>query len=104
MAHLQTAGNISDAVGGAITLADIRQAQGRPREAARTYEQALQLITTQGVTAFAVRGTSDVRVGLSEILGDHTQPPECIAGQLGIHDRHGDHQLASHSSRRSSDL
>ena len=43
MAHLQKAGNISDAIGGAITLADIRIAQGRLREAMRTYERGLQL-------------------------------------------------------------
>ena len=33
MAHLQRAGNISDAISGAITLADIRITQGRLREA-----------------------------------------------------------------------
>ena len=48
MASLQKAGNISDAIGGAIALADIRIAQGRLREAMRTYEQALQLATEQG--------------------------------------------------------
>ena len=36
-------GTSSDAIGGAIALADIRIAQGRLREAMRTYEQALQL-------------------------------------------------------------
>ena len=42
MAHLQRAGNISDAIGGAIVLADIRIVQGRLREAMRTYERGLQ--------------------------------------------------------------
>ena len=48
MASLQRAGHISDALGCAIALADIRIAQGRLREAMRTYEQALQLATAQG--------------------------------------------------------
>ena len=43
MASLRRAGHISDALGCAIALADIRMAQGRLREAMRTYEQALQL-------------------------------------------------------------
>jgi LuxR family transcriptional regulator, maltose regulon positive regulatory protein len=65
MAHLQMAGNISDAIGGAITLADIRMAQGRPREAMRTYEEALQLAYAQGEPVLP--GTADIYVGLSEL-------------------------------------
>jgi LuxR family maltose regulon positive regulatory protein len=65
MASLQKAGNISDAVGGAIALADIRIAQGRLREAMRTYEHALQLATAQGDPV--MRGTADMYVGMSEI-------------------------------------
>ena len=69
MAHLQMAGNISDVIGGAVTLADIRLAQGRPRDAMRTYEQALQLATAQGQPV--LRGTADVYVGLSELNCEH---------------------------------
>jgi LuxR family maltose regulon positive regulatory protein len=69
MAQLQMAGNISDAIGGAITLADIRMAQGRLREAMSTYEQALQLAKKQG--AIVPRGTSDMYVGLSELHREH---------------------------------
>lgn len=65
MASLQKAGNIADAIGGAITLANIRIAQGRLREAMRTYEQALQLAAGQG--APLLRGTADMYVGMSEI-------------------------------------
>ena len=43
MASLQRAGHNADALGCAMALADIRIAQGRLREAMRTYEQALQL-------------------------------------------------------------
>ena len=48
MAGVQRAGHISGTLDSAITLADIRIAQGRLREAMRTYEQALQLATEQG--------------------------------------------------------
>src|SRR4028119_1061029 len=65
MAHLQMAGNISDAVGGAMTSADIRIAQGRLREAMRTYEHALQLAAKQGDPV--MRGTADMHVGRGEI-------------------------------------
>ena len=51
MARLQKAGHISDAIGGAIVLADIQIAQGRLHEAMSTYEQALQLATAQGEPA-----------------------------------------------------
>ena len=65
MAHLQMAGYISDAVGGSLALADIRIAQGRLREAMRTYERALRLATEQGVPV--LRGTADMHVGMSEL-------------------------------------
>jgi LuxR family maltose regulon positive regulatory protein len=66
MASLQKAGNISDAINGAITLAAIRIAQGRLREAMSTYERELRLATEQG--APVVRGAADMHVGMSEIL------------------------------------
>ena len=65
MARLQRAGHISDAIGGAIALADIRIAQGRLREAMGTYEQALRFATEQGTPV--LRGTADMYVGMSEI-------------------------------------
>ena len=65
MAHLQMAGYISDAVGGAIALADIRIAQGRLREAMRTYEHALRLAAEHGDPV--MRGTADMYVGMSEL-------------------------------------
>jgi LuxR family maltose regulon positive regulatory protein len=64
MASLQQAGNIADAIGGAITLADIRIVQGRLREAMRIYERGLQLATEQGEPR--LRGTADMYVGMSE--------------------------------------
>lgn len=65
MASLQKAGNISDAINGATTLATIRIAQGRLHDAMRTYERALQLAMEQG--APALRGTADMYVGKSEL-------------------------------------
>ena len=64
MASLRKAGNIADTINGAITLADIRIAQGRLHEAMRTYEQALQLALAQGEPV--VRGTADIYIGMSE--------------------------------------
>ena len=64
MASLQKAGNIADAINGAITLAAIRIAQGRLHEAMRTYERGLQLATEQGEGV--LRGAADMHVGMSE--------------------------------------
>lgn len=64
MASVQKAGFLSDAIGGAIALADIRITQGRSREAMRAYEQALQMATEQHPV---LRGTADMYVGLSEL-------------------------------------
>ena len=65
MALVQRAGYLSDALGCAIALADIRIAQGRLHEAMRTYERGLQLATEQG--APVLRGTADMYVGMSEL-------------------------------------
>jgi LuxR family maltose regulon positive regulatory protein len=65
MASLQKAGNIADAINGAITLGAIRIAQGRLREAMRTYEQALQLADAQAGPL--LRGTADIYVGMSDL-------------------------------------
>jgi LuxR family maltose regulon positive regulatory protein len=65
MANVQKAGYLSDAIGSAIALADIRIAQGRLHEAMSTYQRGLQLATEQG--ALVVRGTADMHVGMSEL-------------------------------------
>jgi len=71
MAHLQMAGNISDAVGGALALADIRIVQGRLREAHRIYERALELASQHDEPQ--IRGTADMYVGLSEIYRQYNK-------------------------------
>jgi LuxR family maltose regulon positive regulatory protein len=65
MARLHQAGHISDTVGGAIALADIRIVQGRLREAMSTYERALRLASEQSDPL--LRGVVDMHVGLSEL-------------------------------------
>ncbi len=65
MAYLQKAGYISDVIGGATTLADIRLTQGRLREALGNYERGLQLATPPGRPV--LRGAADMHVGISNI-------------------------------------
>ncbi len=65
IASVQLAGAISDAINGAIALAEIRIAQGQLRQAMRTYERGLPLATWQGEPE--MRGTADMYVGMSEL-------------------------------------
>jgi LuxR family maltose regulon positive regulatory protein len=69
MARVQFAGAISDAITGAIALAEIRIAQGRLQDAMRIYERYLQLATEQGEPV--LRGTADLYVGMSELDCEH---------------------------------
>ncbi len=65
LTRLQSVGYLSDAIGCAITLADIHIAQGRLREAMNTYQQGLQLATEKG--AILLRGAGDMHVGISTL-------------------------------------
>lgn len=65
MASFQMAGNIMVAISGTCSMADIKVAQGRLREAIRTYERALQLASEQGEPV--LKGTADLYLGLSEL-------------------------------------
>jgi LuxR family maltose regulon positive regulatory protein len=69
MASLQKAGNISDAINGATTLAAIRITQGRLHDAMHTYEQALQLAIERGTPT--LRGTADMYMGMSDLHREH---------------------------------
>jgi LuxR family transcriptional regulator, maltose regulon positive regulatory protein len=69
IASVRMAGNLSDAISGTIALADIRIAQGRLREAMRTYERSLQEVLEQGEPV--LRGTADLYVGMSELHREH---------------------------------
>src|ERR1700694_130333 len=101
IASLQKAGNLSDALGCAIAVADIQMVQGRLHEAMHTYERALQRALEQGTPT--LRGTADMYVGMSGLhrerndlhtatqhllrskeLGEHTGLPQnryrwCVA-------------------------
>jgi LuxR family maltose regulon positive regulatory protein len=65
-ANLERAGYLADAGGATFALADVLVAQGRLRDAARTYEDGLRLASERVGTA--VRGAADLHVGLSEVL------------------------------------
>jgi LuxR family maltose regulon positive regulatory protein len=65
MAALQAAGHVSDVLGIAIALADIRIEQGRLEDAVRVYERAL---THAEATGTPLRGAPDMHVGMSTIL------------------------------------
>lgn len=68
MAYLQRVGFISDLIGGSVTLADIRIAQGRLREAMDIYKHGLQLATKQ---IPPLRGAADMHVGMSDLSREH---------------------------------
>ncbi|MDF2721568.1 MAG: helix-turn-helix transcriptional regulator [Paenibacillus sp.] len=65
MASMEMAGNIADAIGGSLALADIRMTQGQLRQAMRTYERGLQLAKEHGNPV--MRGTADMYVGMSGV-------------------------------------
>ena len=63
---LHRAGHTADTLGCAVALGDIRRTQGRLTDAMLTYERALD--AAQGPLGAPLRGTSDMYVGMSEIL------------------------------------
>src|SRR5918994_274558 len=64
VSHQQMTGQVRFQIAGTYILADIRIAQGRLREAVRTYEQSLQFAREQGEPVW---GTANLYVGLSEL-------------------------------------
>jgi LuxR family transcriptional regulator, maltose regulon positive regulatory protein len=71
MASLEKAGYLSDVIGGAITLADIRITQGRLGEAMSAYERGLRVATEHA--APALRGAADMHVGMSRIFYERNE-------------------------------
>ena len=71
MASLEKAGYLSDVIGGAITLADLRIAQGRLREAMTTYERGLRVATEHAPSA--LRGAADMHVGMSQLCYERNE-------------------------------
>jgi LuxR family maltose regulon positive regulatory protein len=71
MASLERAGHRSDVVGGAVTLADIRIAQGRLRDAERLCADGLALATQDG--SAVLRGAADMHVGLAALAYERNE-------------------------------
>jgi LuxR family maltose regulon positive regulatory protein len=65
-ANLERAGFVSDTIGCAISLADIRIGQGRLRDAFATYERGLERATPPGSPV--VRGAADMHTGMAELF------------------------------------
>ncbi len=74
MTSLLKIGYVSDAIGCALMLADIRTEQGRLRDAMRTCERTLQLDEVQRVAA--LRGTADMHVGMSALYRERNDLDE----------------------------
>ena len=112
MARVQRAGNLSDAIGAAIALADIRITQGRLREAMQTYEQALQLPTKHGQPVLP--GMADMYVGLADLAreqGDlqaatqHLQASKDLGEKMGFpQNRHRLHLVTARIREAEGDL
>jgi LuxR family maltose regulon positive regulatory protein len=103
MAYVQRAGNVPDAIGAAIALADIRVTQGRLRDAIKTYERALRLGTEHGQPLLP--GTADMYVGLADVVreqGDlraaeqHLQTSKDMGEHMGFpHNRYRWHVVTA---------
>ena len=66
MADLEKAGYLSDVIGCALAVADIRLAQGRLREALRSCERGLALANKGNGPV--LRGAADMHMGISTVL------------------------------------
>ena len=88
MRRFEAEGWIADLLGCAITLADLQTAQGRLRDAERTFRDGLALAARQ--PGGPLRGTPDMHVGLSEI---HRERGELDAANEELRTSHelGDH-------------
>lgn len=91
MAGVRLAGNVSDAVGGMIALADIRVAQGRLHQAQQVYDQGVQLAA--GEDEPGLRGIADMYVGISELrleqndlqaAAEYLQRSKALGGRTGF--------------------
>ena len=112
MARVQRSGSLSDALGGAIALADIRITEGRLRDAIRTYEQALQVSAKHGEPV--LRATADMYVGLSDLAreqGDlqaatrHLQASKDLGEHMGYpQNRYRLHVVAARIRQAEGDL
>jgi LuxR family maltose regulon positive regulatory protein len=90
MKSLEHGGYASDVVGGAVTLADIRIAQGRLGDAMRTYERGLRLALDRAESP--LRGAADMHVGMADVLrerNDLAAAAEHLAASHALGDETG---------------
>jgi LuxR family maltose regulon positive regulatory protein len=88
IAGMEAAGNLADVLGCSLTLADIRSAQGRLREARSTLEHGLRVAADpEGPTR---RGTVDMHVGLAEVLYEGNDL-DAVRRHLDTADELGEH-------------
>jgi len=90
IAGLLRAGHASDALGCSVTLADLRLAQGRLRQAKEVYTDGLALGMSR--SEGPLRGTADMHVGLSDVLremGDLDGAREHLRHSAELGDRCG---------------
>ena len=90
MESLQKGGYVADVVGGAVTLADIRIAQGRLDDAMRTYEGGLRLALDR--PDVPLRGAADMHVGMTDVLrerNDLVSAAEHLAASHELGDENG---------------
>jgi LuxR family maltose regulon positive regulatory protein len=89
IAGLQRAGHVSDVLGCTLTVADIRVAQGRLRDAQATLEGGLRLA---GTATGSPRGVADMHVGLSQVAlerGLFTEARDRLEVAHGLGEEHG---------------
>lgn len=93
MVNVEKAGNIPDAIGGTIALADIRISQGRLNQAMSVYERGLQIAAKYEQGTQALRGEADINAGLSELYRErndldtafqHLQSSKELRGRMGF--------------------
>ena len=94
MASLERGGYHADLIAGAVTLADIRIAQGRSREAMTIYERGLQRAKEQ-----ALRGAADMHVGMSALFRERNDL-EAATRHLMASRELGDHAGFSQNPHR----
>jgi LuxR family maltose regulon positive regulatory protein len=90
MASLERGGFLPDVVGGQVTLADIRVAQGRLRAAQAAYERGLEIAV--GQRGPPLRGAADMHVGLADVLrerNDLVGASEHLAASRELGDENG---------------